>query len=322
MTQRWTWCASVVCGAVLVAGVAGAGAAPAPAEPTRLWYRISATVTASYKWAPSEGDRLGEEVSNSWSLESNTAILLYRQCSHRDPAYPLSARDLALLAGVAPGSPCAAVRPRVPGHARVNLVEDVRFKANAKGTIAAFEGVKTWGPHRPVYAGRYLDFECPEAIVSVATLPGEATSTSGSLETASLVRSGVSPSLLFAEPVHLLFVRPAYECRDPESGKVVESQEARAYPPPDGGVLGDRVTAPHGFGGPGLDPGEDSLGFVKPIRLDGLGRRFGRTFTISGAQRWSRPATDGFDQGRATKTIRYTLRFRLCPRGGRDVRRC
>ena len=59
---------------------------------------------------------------------------------------------------------------------------------------------------------------------------------------------------------------------------------------------------------------------LEPVRGRGIGRMFGRSFTLSGTQTGTYRYAQG--SGVERRTVRYKLRFTLCPRGGRRARGC
>lgn len=111
---------------------------------TRRWYRISATVAARHRLTDTVNGVVRRDQRSIWSVRSNTAVLLFRQCAmRRSIRSGLSGRQLATVAG-SRGESCASIRRELRRDLRgkrgrdrretLDLIralrEDVRFTAN------------------------------------------------------------------------------------------------------------------------------------------------------------------------------------------------
>jgi hypothetical protein len=133
-------------------------------------------------------------------------------------------------------------------------------------------------------------------------------------------RNGISAGFAFADGQ--LFVpatetRAPYECRD-DTGKVIEAGAAWSE---EKGLFADVLAghyAPVHGGGNGREFETGPLG-LDAVKVANAGHLFGRSFTLSGGQPRTHTFTDGSS---STKTVSYTIRFELCPNGGRNVQGC
>ncbi|MFQ5425859.1 MAG: hypothetical protein ACE5EV_02130 [Gaiellales bacterium] len=312
-------------------------------KPSRLWYRIS--VTVSFEQQIDTPGQPPLKLQSTWSLESRKAVILFRQC-----AVPggLAGKTLAFNFR-ARGSTCEAIKRALRKERRSELRAgnrksaaetlrlirrlrtDVRFNAGANGeitqyewmigplveqvmTVGHFEFEPVSGQWFPVRESGPLTVECKSTRVD--HLLGMVELRRGSISTSSALADGVS-------------LNPGLD-----TGYTLETGSTPdVCLHPDGAPLrtgGLRVTdeaAPHGDPLTGLSA--RNLLLTKDSRFK-IRKKFGKSFTITKPISYRGPtlvlsggglvpATDG-SMDRVSGSL--TLDFLLCPRGGRNAKNC
>jgi hypothetical protein len=269
--------------AALIVALAAASAAEARKKPTRLWYRISLDVSEK-KWY--ETDQLKHEVQSNWGVVSKGAVILKIVCVGR--------RTFILLAN----KPCARAYRRV--HWRRFARNDLAFGATVSGIWSIYYIYNHNNGHpEPVQEGSKWVKCGPETDEhSLLAAPRF----EGILASDSLVRAGLGISL-------------ETKARTAGLSWSTDTGNTCTYTTLDGQPLPSAVNPPHDSrmafeGTPTIDNADEWL----RVRASGVGG-FGSSF---GVQKTFRNPEGSFEQ-RETK---ITLGFKLCPRGGRAVRRC
>ena len=309
---------SVLAAPAAAAPTAGtrSAAGPQASPPTRLWYRISATVTLT------KGGDFTEtlytrhnETRARVRLRSRTAVAAAdRQCT----SLALPRLDPKLLARLATltrtSTTCAEVRQkaRYAGYSpqalrRLRLVDDVRFSANGEGSVDEFERKIEVPAYSVIDARGVVQKQCEAQTLDIARIT-RPLPVGGELRTASAARDGVSPSIQF--PVRLAI-------GDVETG----SEGGPCINPATGQVLTQPRLTTGGFAsGSGVFGEDPQYGAVPApaIARFGIRRRFGRSFGVSKSQELKEPHANGT----WITTVETKLTFDVCPRGGRDVAAC
>jgi hypothetical protein len=314
---------AIVWGSVLAVAVPAAHASgPSPSVPSAhpagnsLWYRLSVSVRGTYELVGRNGTR--ETQTNTWNLTSNTAIIVKRVCVL--PGSHLSAEQLAISAGLpARQSSCDDLRRALPRSLRAQfgprLRDDFSVNANAHGSADAWTRSVVGAAHDVIHDGKTTTCPAGARVDKQLSSPAKVV---GSISGTAL--NGISAGFAFPDgqlTVPATETRAAYECRD-DTGKVVEagaswSEEKGLF----ADVLAGHYAPVHG-GGNGGEFETGPLG-LDAVKVGNPGHLFGRSFTLSGGPPRTHTFTDGTS---STKTVTYTIRFELCPNGGRNVRGC
>jgi hypothetical protein len=304
-----------------LAALAGAAAAAAPggevpgSAPTKLWYRIDATVDARYErhWDDTAEHPRPDTRHAHWRLRSRTAVVLSSQCASREPngATPAAIGGSVGLPGAAPCERVLAqIRPRDRAHFRRLLVDDVSFAANAQGFLDEYEESMPGGSQTSRVADYRRDgrstnatiwVHCPPAGLTYVRVPGQIR-LGGTISAASLANGGVA--IVPIDPVggilaHRAEIYPG--CPHPHTDKVLVLAKRNA-------LTETRLERGRPFGGL-LAPEP------VPFRIHG---HFGKTFEVE------RTIVRGhrFANATETATVVETVVFSVCPDGGRDVDTC
>ena len=284
----------------------GGARAAAVRAPVRRWYRVSAEVTLH-----KSGDFAFEsytdhrETNITLRLRSRTAFILFHQCVPLATPGGLDAKDLSFVAGLARSAfSCVELKEKLRERGfsardirNLRLTDDVRFTANGEGFLDGFEQTINV-PERPTTFLNGLPGICPAQTTVRVRVLGLPVAIGGLLKTASAARDGV-------------LLRPELEIG-------VQSESGTLGAPCFVAGTGEQVGAPGR-----LVQRRTSLRLLadkpnpEPVRFK-IGRRFGRSFTVTGAPITTEPLANG----KWTTTSNVTLKFTPCPRGGRDVNGC
>jgi len=301
-----------------------------PPSPTRLWYRISATVEQTREGESFEtrGNDPAVRVTRQYRatvkyrLRSRHAVLLYRQCLPLGAAEAVDPKFYAKsITNGRSTTGCAAARAFLrrygasPAEIReLRLVEDVRFTANAEGFLDEYK-VGTAVPahtYRFSGAGGFIPgtVTCPAQTVGIYRVTGLPLAFEARFQTGSAVRDGV---------------RPAFALPRPPVGVETGGEGGPCISDPDGPREGRPVSEPRLHAGPGLvflQPTAYGTFPATPAARFRTGTRFGKVFTIDTIQTIVEPVSPARQTGPWVTTVVVKLKFTPCPRGGRDVPRC
>lgn len=304
-------------------------AAKQPPSPTRLWYRISATINQTRKGESFEtrGNDPAVRVTKQYSatvkyrLRSRHAVLLYRQCLPLAAAEAVDPKVYAkLFNDDRTTTSCAVVSAVLRRHnvspaeiRELRLVEDVRFTTNVEGLLDEYRvGTAVPAHTYRLTGGNFIPgtVTCPAQTVGIYRVTGLPLAFEARLQTGSAARDGV---------------RPAFALPRPAVGVETGSEGGPCISDPDGPREGRPVSEPRLHARPGLVllvPTAYGTFPAAPATRFRSGSRFGRAFTIDTNQTIVEPVSPDWQTGPWVTTVVVKLRFMPCPRGGRDVGRC
>jgi hypothetical protein len=302
----------------------------APQPPTRLWYRISATV--EQKRAGKSFETKGNDPATrvtaqyratvKYRLRSRHAVLLYRQCLPLGAVHAVDPKlYAALLTGGRTTASCAEVGAALRAHGarpaeirELRLVDDVRFTTNAEGLLEEYDRRTEVPAHtyRLSNAGGFIPgtVTCPARSVGVTRITEVPLTFAARLSTGSAARDGVLVALTLPR-------RPIEVETGSDGGPCVADPDGPREPEP--------VDEPRLDTGPGAIPlVRTTYGTfpLSPLARFRTGARFGKTFTIEAERTYTEPVSPSWQSGPWSTTVVVELRFTPCPRGGRDVASC
>lgn len=304
------------------AAVAQEAARRSPFPPSKLWYRISIEFKgeAHARQRGPDGSVATNELSASWKLRSNTAVLVTLLCRGRLPGDEPFVVKRKIGGRQVPVGGC-------PQDSGSSYSSTLRFAANATGRLTRWTNDTSVTPGGSCPGGS----ETTNELVSSQPVVG-------SISTPSSVGDGLLVSVDGAQPLGT--VHQHAECRDVPFVDCSKDDDPLTTGPSDCPEAGRRTSTndiDYDFQ-PVSVWGDDvviaSRGGWRPLR-DFLrfhltsASRFGKAFewTLKATQTAKAlpyppaPAPAAFGP-HYTKHYNYTLRFDPCPRGGRDVKSC
>ncbi len=302
---------AVLAGIALAAPGGAAAARHKHYPPRALWYRVALEFDGLVTRDDSELQTRPEidTWEGKWKLKSRTAVRLTLGCANVNPRLG-AGRDFFTIRRRIRGK-----KRRVGGcphptkaHPRKRLRPSVRFAAGANGELTSWSFSYAF-PAFSASGCDWQEYSNTGNLLEKQALVGQISSASSRIE-------GITFNLLLVD-LHnrsLHVIRPDQVCtRNDGTTLVVPGGESTINFPPDY-VFGDEDY----FDG---EPLAEMLRFGFPPK------KFGKAFSDSGS--YSQPQDNTrHDPGsihfvdEAAKTYTYTIRFKPCPRHGRNVKRC
>jgi hypothetical protein len=260
-----------------------ATAATAEAKPSKLWYRIQASFSETLS---NDIPGYKRDLKDTWGVASNGAVIVSIVCVGR--------RTLMLLAN----RPCARAYRRV--HWRRFARDDLAFGAAVSGLwdTRLVEQLYRGHPEPVPESGGFI--QCSEERRSYSLQ--KAARIAGIMATDSLVRAGVG-----------LQLEPA--ARTPGESWSTSTGYKCVHTGYDGTFLREDSIAGHDLRGPFTGVPSHRPEELQQLRLSEVTGNFGRSFSITRTFRSPQAIVD-------KRESKITVRFKICPRGGRAVGRC